>query len=641
MRRSAGVAAIAFVGLALGLSAQQSQVPTFRSSVALVDVDVSVLDDDRMPVRGLTAADFVVLENDRPQPIVAFSEVVLPRRERPSAEWMADTAPDVAHNDMQREGRAVVILFDQQIAPEDLPVAQRFAEAAVDQLRPGDVAAVAFSTFGVPQNFTADRTRLLAAIRQPMLGLPAADGAAPSLCRCGACSLETIGDIAEALAPVRQRRKVLLVIGSNIPIHSNGPCSADLNPLRERAFRALDAGNVTVHAFDPGGLPTLVTPAGDRSGAGGRGRRMANLVRLGNLLTMPDRTGGRFVADPVRPADRVAEIFRESDSYYVLGFQPAHTEPDGRYHGIRVRVNRRGVTLQARRGYYGGLAEGPRRGRRPADEDDGLSASLRTAVSGLWPRSEIAMAVAAAPVATPDLSRSAVAAVVNVRQTFDEGGSLPDDDAATVVNLYTAAFDRLGRALASDRQTLSVVPRRAGVRTFEYEVVSRLDLEPGRYELRTAIEDTRVGRTGSVYTYVDVPDYRRAAVAMSGLFLTADSAPPATRDASLDALVRVSPTTQRTFAAGDRVSVFARLYQGVARAMTAGYATVEILDEHDTSVYRQETRLVPSGYGASRAVDFSVDLPVDRLAPGNYLLRVEARHGNESAQRSAVFSIRQ
>jgi hypothetical protein len=50
---------------------------------------------------------------------------------------------------------------------------------------------------------------------------------------------------------------------------------------------------------------------------------------------------------------------------------------------------------------------------------------------------------------------------------------------------------------------------------------------------------------------------------------------------------------------------------------------------------------VPSGYGASRAVDFSVDLPVDRLAPGTYLLRIEARHGNESAQRRAVFSIRQ
>lgn len=638
MRRWSGVLVVVFAGLALGLHAQQPSTPTFRASVDVVDVDVSVLDRDRLPVRGLTAADFSVLEDGQSRPIVAFSEVTLPRRERPEAEWMIETAPDVAHNDLQREGRLVVILIDRQIAPEDLPVAQRFAEAVVDQLRPGDLAAVAFSTFGVPQNFTADRARLLAAIRQPMVGLPAADGGAPALCRCGACSLETIGDIADALAPVRQRRKMLLVIGSNLPIHSAGACSADLNPARERAFRALEVGNVTVHSFDPGGLPTLAASAGDRGG--GRGRRMANLVRLGNLLTLPDRTGGRFVTDPVRPADRVAEIFRETDAYYVLGFQPAHAQADGRYHGIRVRVNRRDVTLQARRGYYGGMA-GPSPGNRESTPaGDGLSPTLRSAVSGLWPRSDLALEMAAAPVAAPDLGRSSVAAVVRVRQAFDDTDVLPAEGVPTTVHVYTGAFDRQGRALATGRQTVSVVPRRLEARVFEYEVVSRLDVDPGRYELRVAVEDTRLGRTGSVYSYVDVPDYRREAVAMSGLFITAEPAVPSVRDASLDALVRVVPTARRTFVSADHVTAFVRLYQGLARSMTAGYATVEILDAHDTSVYRQETRLVPSGYGASRAVDVSVDLPVDRLGPGRYLLRVEARHGNASARRAAVFSIR-
>lgn len=636
-----GLAAMVF---ALEARVQDPVQPTFRSSIDLVDVDVSVLDRDRLPVRDLTAADFTVLEDGEPRPIVAFSAVTLPPRVRPSAPWMTDIAPDVLNNDLQRDGRLVVILIDREIAFEDLPAAQRFAESVVDQLRPGDLAAVAFSTFGVPQNFTSDRTRLLAAIRQPLAGLPADDGGAPSVCRCGACSLETIANIAEQLAPVRQRRKMLLVIGSNIPIQSPGMCSADLNPVRQRAFRALDVGNVTVYSFDPGGLPTLVTPAGERNGSGGRGRRMANLNRLGNLMTLPDRTGGRLVADPVRPADRVAEIFRESDSYYVLGFQPAHPEPDGRYHGIRVRVNRSGATLQARRGYYGGMAAATAVPLRDNGEvPDSLDPDLRSAVSGLWPRGDVALSVAAAPVASPDLTRSSVATVVSVRQVFDETQSSSLNaagvDGAGTVRVYTGAFDRQGRELASTSQTVQVVARQGSTRNFEYEVVSRLDLKPGRYELRTGVEDVSLGRSGSVYTYVDVPDYRREPVALSGLFISAAPAPVAVPDSALDGLVSVIPTTRRTFARTDRVSAFVRLYQGLARALMAGYVVAEILDDQGTSVYRQETRLLPAGYGASRAIDFSVELPIESLARGAYLLSIEARHGNETARRDARFVI--
>jgi VWFA-related protein len=650
MRRSLLLLACGVVATALALEARPQESPqaTFRASTDLVDVDVSVLDRDRLPVRGLTAADFTVLEDGRPRPVVAFSAVDLPPREQLPARWMSAIAPDVVDNNLQHEGRLVVILIDQSIGFEDLPISQRFAEAVVDQLRPGDLAAVAYSTFGVPQNFTDDRARLRAAIRQPMVGLPADDGGGASLCPCGVCSLETIADIAEAMAPVRQRRKMVLVIGSNIAIQSSGACSARLNPARERAFRAVEAGNVTVYAFDPAGLPTLsmsasaARPASSRGG----GPAMRNMVRLGNLRTLPDRTGGRYLYDPIRPADRVAEIFRESESYYILGFEPAHPEADGRFHGIRVRVNRPGVTLQARRGYYGGAA-GPPLGGDGRDDRDGespVSRRLREAVSGLWPRGDVALAVSAVPVAAPDLTRASVASVVHVTQTFD--AALPDvftgpaDAAGTIVNVYTGAFDRQGRALATSHQSVRVMPRALTARTFEYEVVSRLEVKPGRYELRTAVEDTRLGRSGSVYTYVDVPDYQRAAVALSGLLMSVTPGTVVVPEAPLAGLLPVTPTTRRVFASTDSVTAFVRLYQGVSRALIPGYVVAEILDDQDTSVYRQETRLVAGAFGASRAVDFSVDVPVDRLAPGSYVLGVEARHGNETARRDVRFTVR-
>jgi hypothetical protein len=77
----------------------------------------------------------------------------------------------VTTNRARPEGRLVVIMFDWSIRFEDQALAKRIASAAVDQLGPDDLAAVifssAFSNGGVPQNFTADRARLLAAINQP------------------------------------------------------------------------------------------------------------------------------------------------------------------------------------------------------------------------------------------------------------------------------------------------------------------------------------------------------------------------------------------------------------------------------------------------------------------------------------------
>ena len=208
------------------------QTPAFKTGVDLVQVDVSVLDRDCQPIRGLTAADFTVLEDGKERPIVQFSPVDLlgtPSASEGAAAWLREVGPDVVSNEVPLEGRVVVVLFHQSIRVAQQPQARRIATAAIDALGPADIAAVMHVINGVGQNLTRDRARLLAAINASFMGLADTEAALESSggalsrgqCPEDRCSFEAITQIAESLRDV-PRRKILLLIAPDFGLQSPG-----------------------------------------------------------------------------------------------------------------------------------------------------------------------------------------------------------------------------------------------------------------------------------------------------------------------------------------------------------------------------------------------------------------------------------
>ncbi len=637
MRDAAAIVVVSTIALSALTFAQDTNAPqlTYRTGIDVVQVDVSVLDKDRHPVTGLKPGDFILKEDGRVKSIAAFSTVALPARPpEPAAPWIDETGPDVVTNLTPKEGRLVVILLDQSIRNADIPEARHTAHAAVDQLGPGDLAAVVYTSVGVPQNFTADRHLLRAAIDQPFLGLDVDPGdpfgAHRGECRCGLCSLEVMTNVADAVREVPHRRKMLLFIGSNVAVSTTViECFAEVREAREKLQRAAGAANLTIHSFDSNLLQSggysdsqqrTIPDVTDATG------RSPALIRQGNLAFFPGETGGRAIKNTNAPWEPIPAIFEETGSYYVLGFVPGSTKASD-YHDISVEVNLPGVHVYPRKGYYSSP---------PSASDSAKAvirdapASLTAALRNLWPDTRLPMSVTAAAFEAPGTADAAVAVVARAQEPAQPGA-----DRAAQVKVVAGAFGREGETLATQVQTITVRPS-AGQKVFQYEVSSRLLLKPGRHEIRVAAEDPERHLVGSVYTYVDVPDFAKEPISMSGVVLgtRASEAGSAFHD-----LVPVTPSTRRQFATGDRVIAFVRAYQAEKDDPLPVAIAARIVDSSNRTVFEAK-RPSPDGPPA-RSVDYRFELPLSSLTAGQYLLTIGAtRKANQKVHREVVFAVR-
>jgi len=630
--RSAAAVILAF---AVTATAQQ-QPPAFRSSVDLVQVDVTVLDRDRRPVQGLTAADFTVKEDGKDREVAAFSAVELPNRPPldGQAPWTQDVAPDVITNIVPRTGRLVVILMDRTIRTDEVPTARAAAIATVDQLGPDDLGAVIFTSRGTPQNFTSDRRLLRAAIARPFLGMSEPDRGISGQCQCGVCTLDTIANVADALRDVPERRKMLVFIGTRIPVNApDARCNGMVTEARKKLFRAVDVANLAIHTIDTSGLEALAGSASDRSAAD-RPSMASHLERQGDLAVYPDRTGGRAVINTNAPAEAVASFYAESRSYYVLAFAPGSVKHDGKFHDIKVEVKRDGLTVHSRLGYF--AASAPRRETRA---EKGPPPSLVEALAGLWPETSTPLAVGAAAFAAPNKRDGTVAVVVHAREplTLEAGAATAAPAGVQNVRVLAGAYDQDGKPLDSQVQTLQVSPRAGTGGVLDYEVVSRLTLKPGRHEVRVAVENTTHGTTGSVYTYVDVPDFAKDGLTMSGVVIGPTAVRPQANGLFADVLP-VVPLALREFTNRDHVTAFARLYQAPnGEAVTL---TTRIVDAQNKAVFEQRTPLMDGRAPAARSADYQLPLPLEQLAPGRYLLTITAGGQKPALTREVRFNVR-
>jgi VWFA-related protein len=549
-----------------GQSAQpaaQAPQPVFRSRREVITVDAIVRDKSGAVVRGLTAADFEIREDGRPQEVLNFSfeeirdkapakietaellaGVEAKLQEQTRSPSSAAAAPPAAAAPLTSESmagrRLIALLFDvSSMQPDDVQRAVDSAQKYVsEKMSAADLVAVVTvsSTLSVLTDFTADRGKVAAALTTlsytegtatppPDASTAATDEAAAAATDDATTEtsdldlfnndirLRALKTLADTLAPIEQKKSIIYFSAGMQ--RSGQDNQVELRSAINSAVRS----NVSFYPIDTRGLQAVV-PGGDARQASGRGDSMFSgrgvaqqydtLAGSQDTLTsLAADTGGRAFTDTNDFGEAFARVQSDMSAYYLLAYSSTNPARDGRYRRIQVRVKRDGYKVEARSGYY---AERDFVHTSRGDRETQLQDQLFSAVSA----TDLPVMVTAGWFRlAADKYYVPVALAV-------PGYAVPVANATDKVSLDVLGMvrDEQGRPLGRFKETLQLPPG-TGKTLAGKQVLyqSGVTLPPGRFSVKAVVRENATGLMGSYESAINVPELKKESMKLSSIVI--------------------------------------------------------------------------------------------------------------------------
>jgi VWFA-related protein len=644
---------------------QDPQQPIFRTGINFVRVDVIVTDRQGNPITDLQPGDFQVTEDGKPQEIELFRLVNV------AEEAMPGEVPRQIRTDYDEESEAarddvrlfVIMLDDYHVRRgASMAVREPLSNFVSRHLAPTDMVALMYPLTPVSDvRFTRNHDSVVEAIQrfegrkynyQPRNEFEERYSLYPvevvERIR-NQVTLSALEGLVTRLGGVREGRKAVILVSEGFsnyvppqlrdPIaqmpglgnpNRRDPTAGEGSLAEERAalfsstdllrdmrevYNAANRNNTSIYTLDPRGLAPFEYDIDQ--GIGQNMDRAALQATTDTLRILADQTDGRAIVSRNDLEAGLSQIVRDSSSYYLVGYNSTQAPSDGKFHEIKVRVNRPGAQVRARKGYWALTAEETARALAP--KPAGPPPEIERALSSLaepargryvhtWVgtsrgengRTRVTFVWEAIP-AVPGLKRDAPDRVVlhasgGGGQVFFRGPVPADAGLAA------------GGASGSQPAASLRLPSRAS-----------FDVEPGRIDLRISIEGSGADVLDIEDRQLAVPDLTAPQAALSTPVVVRARNPLEYRTASQnpDAV----PAAAREFRRTDRLLVRFDVY---APGGLTPSPSARLLNRGGGQMAELTAQPMTGTEGR-----FQIDLPLASLAAGDYLIEVKVEDASE------------
>lgn len=659
-----------------------TQTGPIRATSDVVRIDVEVTDKSGKPVKGLTADQFTITDDGKPQKISTFAYSDIEKIETAAP---ADVKPVVVAVDAQtasagtadglseqtQDRRLLVLFFDlTSMQTDDI---QRAHDAALkfvkQQMKPADlVALVTFSVrLSVLVNFTNERPALEKAIARLVpgalstlsdpLAAAAQNGEADVQEYTGAAFTadETefnVFNTDQKLAAVEGLANVLAAIpGRKAVIEFTGGITQTGEENRTALRAATDAANradVSIYSIDARGL-FATAPGGDVTTNAATGTSMFSGASVfhqtdqredtrDTLATLSSDTGGKAFFDLGDLSDAFPKIQQDNSGYYLIGYYlPAGIKRDGRWHAIQVKVKAPGARVRYRKGYFA-----------PRDfqhmEKESREEQLAEAMRSDSPMVDLPVAVetSAFRLNSQETYIPIVAKLSSRALDWAEkhGKREAAFDFAVEIRAYPA-----GQAVAELRDTIQV-----RLEAERYQQVSQANLvyqggvvlAPGKYRLKFLARENESGRIGTFESDIAIPQPDANRMMLSSVLLSSQlvhaekSSEVETKRQGAQAKLanspldvggdRIVPSVTRFFSTAQTLYVFFQAYypEKADKSVKFDPASLRaglIFFRGGVQVNATPVLEPASVDPKTRTASFRISLPLGKLPPGRYTVQ--------------------
>ncbi len=367
------------------------------------------------------------------------------------------------------------------------------------------------------------------------------------------------------------------------------------------------------------------------------------------LYALAAGTGGFTIFNTNDYLAGLEKIAKELNEYYILGYVPPDQQHDGSYHKLEVKVDRQGVTLRHRNGYYDlkgpdvlmGRPEGQALEARAASPEAGNVAVTMTA-----PYFYTAPGVARVNLAM-DIPGSAI-------EFAKDRGKFHSD-----LNILGVANREDGSLAARFSDTVKLDLEKKELKDLAkgtYPYRNSFNIAPGTYKLKVAV--SAGGQSfGKYETSLVIEPFDGKQLAVSGPALSDQLVPVSQLTASLDADLleerpsllfkgqEIIPSSTNRFSRDDRVALYVEVFEpGLASNVPLRVGLLYNIINKKTNQPAYSTNTIPLDEAVQTGnplIPIALKVPVEQLQPGDYRLEVRARDsmGSASSVHSADFSV--